>query len=102
VVYEGPTYKSHETEGDRVRVHLTGVGSGLTTRDGKPPDHFEIAGEDGKFVRANGRIDGEALVISSDQVKAPKQVRFGWSATASPNLMNREGLPAIAFRAGGR
>jgi sialate O-acetylesterase len=102
VVYEGPTYKSHETEGDRVRVHLTGVGSGLTTRDGKPPDHFEIAGEDGKFVRANAKIDGEALVVSSDQVKAPKQVRFAWSATASPNLMNREGLPAIAFRAGGR
>jgi sialate O-acetylesterase len=25
-------------------------------------------------------------------------VRFGWSNVAQPNLMNREGLPALPFR----
>ncbi len=100
IVYEGPMYKSREIEGDHVRVHFTGVGSGLTTRDAKPPDSFEIAGDDGKFVAAGAKIDGADVVVWSDEVKSPKQVRFAWSPIAATNLMNKERLPAIAFRTG--
>jgi sialate O-acetylesterase len=31
-------------------------------------------------------------------VKQPAAVRFGWHQIASPNLGNREGLPASPFR----
>jgi sialate O-acetylesterase len=39
-------------------------------------------------------------VLSSDKVKAPVAMRFAWDKSAQPNLMNKEGLPAPAFRSG--
>ena len=33
-------------------------------------------------------------------MKHPVAMRFAWSMLAEPNLMNAEGLPAGAFRAG--
>ena len=33
-------------------------------------------------------------------VDHPVAVRFAWHKLAEPNLMNREGLPAVPFRAG--
>jgi len=34
-------------------------------------------------------------------VAAPTAVRFGWSETTRPNLVNRAGLPAYPFRSNG-
>jgi sialate O-acetylesterase len=97
-VIEGPMYKSREIEGDAIRVHFTGVGSGLKSRDGKPLTNFEIAGADGAFVPADAKIDGDDVVVSSEKVKSPTALRFAWDEAAEPNLMNKEGLPATAFR----
>jgi len=36
--------------------------------------------------------------VSSPGVAKPAAVRFAWSETARPNLMNKEGLPACSFR----
>ena len=71
----------------------------LMTRDGQPPDCFEIAGKDGKFYSANARImPNLAVVASSEHVARPRSIRFGWNQTAQPNLMNEHGLPALPFR----
>ena len=43
-------------------------------------------------------IEGESVVVSSQKVTTPKAVRFGWLQTATPNLANRQGLPASPFR----
>jgi sialate O-acetylesterase len=40
------------------------------------------------------------VVLSAPGVAHPVAVRFGWSQTATPNLMNAAGLPAGTFRAG--
>jgi len=82
----------------KVRVSFRHVGGGLATRDGKPPDWFEVAGADKKFAKAQAKIDGEAVLVWSDQVPAPAAVRFGWHQEAQPNLVNKEGLPASPFR----
>ena len=58
----------------------------------------EIAGADGRFVKADARIDGETVVVSSPSVPHPKVVRFGWGMEAQPNLVNKAGLPASPFR----
>jgi sialate O-acetylesterase len=97
-VFEGPMYKSHEIEGNAIRVHFNGVGSGLASRDGKALTNFEIAGADGNFVPADAKIDGNDVVVSSEKVKSPTALHFAWDESAVPNLMNKEGLPAIAFR----
>ncbi|MGC4016999.1 MAG: sialate O-acetylesterase [Luteolibacter sp.] len=99
VVRSGPLYSGYKIEGNNIRVTFSETGSGLTTRDGKDPDWFEIAGEDGNFVQAAAKIapDGKSVLVHSDKVPAPFQVRFAWSQIAEPNLMNKEKLPAGGF-----
>ncbi len=98
LVYSGPLYRSMEVEGARIRIHFDHTGSGLTSSDGKPLGRFEIAGNDRKFVAARATIDGDTIVVVSDEVPDPLAVRFGWHQEAEPNLSNREGLPASPFR----
>ena len=100
LVCSGPSFKSLAIEGDKLRVKFDNVGGGLTTRDAKAPDMFEIIGREGDFVKADAVIDGDAVVLSAPGVKDPVAMRFAWHRDASPNLMNKEGLPTGAFRAG--
>jgi len=98
LVPSGPLYKSSRTDGNAIRIAFDYVGKGLTSRDGKPLSEFTIAGEDQKFVPAEAEIDGDEVVVHSDEVAEPVAVRFAWHDTAEPNLMNKEGLPASSFR----
>lgn len=98
LVYSGPLYKDMKVEGSAIRLSFDHTAGGLTSRDGKDLSHFQIAGEDKKFVDAGAKIDGETIVVSSDQVTKPAAVRFGWNELAEPNLMNKAGLPASPFR----
>jgi sialate O-acetylesterase len=43
-------------------------------------------------------IDGDSVVVGSDQVAKPVAVRFGWRNDAVPSLSNKDGLPASPFR----
>ncbi len=98
VVYSGPMYRGMQVTGATAEVSFDYAGGGLTTRDGKAPDWFTIAGEDRHFVDAAAKIDGETVVVSSPAVDHPVAVRFGWNEAAMPNLMNKAGLPAGPFR----
>ena len=98
LVYSGPFYKSMAIEAGKIRLSFDHVGSGLASRDAKPLDWFEIAGEDGEFVKAQAVIDGNTIVVSSDAIDKPTAARFAWDQEAVPNLMNKEGLPAGSFR----
>lgn len=98
IVYSGPLFKSMKVDGKEIRLRFHHVGDGLVSRDGKPLSHFQIAGNDGKFVDAKAVIDGKEVVVSSPQVASPTAVRFGWHQLAEPNLANKNGLPASPFR----
>jgi sialate O-acetylesterase len=98
VVYSGPITKSMIVEGNKIRLRFDHVGAGLVSRDGKPLIDFTIAGEDKKFVPAAATIDGDTVVVHSDQVATPVAVRYAWYDTATPNLSNKDGLPASPFR----
>jgi sialate O-acetylesterase len=101
LAYSGPTFQGMKVEGDKLRVTFDNVGGGLASRDGKPLSWFEIIdGDEGWFVKADAVIDGKTVVLSAPSVKHPVAMRFAWSMLAEPNLMNAEGLPAGAFRAG--
>jgi sialate O-acetylesterase len=100
LAYSGPVFKALIAEGQQLRLQFDHAHGGLTTRDGKAPDWFEIIdSENGSFVKAEARISGDSIVLSSPEVKHPAAVRFAWSHIATPNLMNGKGLPAGAFRA---
>lgn len=98
VVYSGPIYKESAFRDGKARLKFDHVGSGLTTRDGKAPSDFELAGADRIFHAATAVIDGDDVIVSSDKVVEPKAVRYAFTSQAMPNLMNQEGLPASSFR----
>lgn len=101
LVFSGPTFASMDVEGNKLRIHFDNVDGGLVTRDTNAPDWFElIDASRGGFVKANARIEGSTVVLSAPGVEHPGAMRFAWSMLAEPNLMNRAGLPAGAFRAG--
>ena len=98
LVHSGPLYKSMAIEGSKIRLRFDHTGSGLASRDKKPLDWFLIAGENGRFVKAQAVIDGNTIVVSSDAIAKPTAARFAWDQEAVPNLINKEGLPAGPFR----
>jgi sialate O-acetylesterase len=67
--------------------------------DGKPLRHFEVAGSDSRFHAAQARIVGKTLIVSSDQVSSPRQIRYCWTAFPDPpvNFCNANGFPASPF-----
>jgi len=97
LVFSGPLYRSMKIEGDRVRLYFDFIGSGLVARGGELT-HFTIAGEDGIFVPARAMIDGQTVIVFSEQVSRPAAVRYAWADAPDPNLFNRQGLPASPFR----
>ncbi len=102
LVYSGPLYDSIKVEGEKIRISFKHTGGGLKSADDKPLTDFTIASEEGEFVEATATIDGDTVVVHSDQVAEPAHVRFGWTDTAEPNLVNDAGLPASPFRTDSR
>jgi sialate O-acetylesterase len=98
VVYSGPLYRQATIAGDSVVLSFDHTGGGLIAKGGGSLQGFAIAGEDKKFVWAKARIEGDQVVVSSDEVPAPKYVRYAWADNpAFANLYNKEGLPASPF-----
>ncbi len=97
IEYSGPLVRQLTPEGGTLRIWFDHA-SGLNMK-GAEVKGFEIAGSDGKFFPAQGKIDGFTVVISSPDVAAPVSARYGWSAAPDGNLFNREGLPASPFLA---
>jgi sialate O-acetylesterase len=98
LVYSGPIYKSMAVEGQKIRLQFDHVGSGLISSDGKPLVDFTMAGADQKFAPATAEIDANSIVVHSGQIKEPVAVRYAWRHDSTPNLANKEGLPASPFR----
>lgn len=99
IIYSGPNYQSFKIDDNKIILSFSNIGSGLLTSDGEELSDFAIAGTDKKFVNAKVIIDGDKVVIWSDEVAQPKFVRYAWADTpVNPNLINKEGLPAAPFR----
>jgi len=104
LVFSGPIFEraDHSEGKDSMAVYFKKFGGkhhGLKTTDEKKrPSHFEVAGKDGVWHPAETIIVyGDHVVARSKEVKEPVHVRFGWDQLATPNLFNREGLPASPF-----
>ena len=98
IIYSGPIYDTMTIEGNKIRLRFKHTGSGLVSKDGEKLKGFAIAGEDRKFVWANAQIDGNTVLVWSDEIPDPVAVRYGWANNPVCNLYNKEGLPASPFR----
>jgi sialate O-acetylesterase len=102
VTWSGPLYDSMTAEGTSLRLHFREA-SGLQAYKG-PNGRLQgfAMSEDGQhWVWADSAtIDGEDVVLSSDELTAPTHVRYGWGKRFTyANLFNGETLPASPFHA---
>ena len=117
---EGPRCKAVKVEGKAIRVAFDAIGGGLVAkplpetypvanaRKKSAPlvrnspaselEGFALCGEDGKWVWADAKIDGDSVVVTSAKVPAPKRVRYAWGNNPTCNLYNKEGFPAVPFQ----
>lgn len=118
--HSGPAYASMKIEGSAIRLSFDHPGGGLVAKEvsstydvmrkaGKTAplvrnrphsqlEGFAICGADKKWVWADAKIDGDTVLVSSDQVPTPIAVRYAWADNPTCNLYNRAGLPASPFR----
>lgn len=98
VAYSGPIFKKAIPEENRIVLEFD-FDEGLAIRgEDAALSCFTICGEDQVFVPAEAKIVGTTIEVSSPKVPNPKAVRFAWTDTAQPNLINGTGLPASPFR----
>ncbi|MFT5470974.1 MAG: sialate O-acetylesterase [Verrucomicrobiales bacterium] len=100
VAAESPRYASHEISGNKIVLSFDHIGArGLYTFDVKHPVGFAIAGEDKKFVWAQGELIGnDKIAVWADGVDKPVAVRYAWADNPVANVQSREGLPLTPFR----
>jgi sialate O-acetylesterase len=94
VEYAGPMFRQATPEAEGMRVWFDHAAGGLVTKGGELQG-FEIAGEDGHFVHAAARVDGQSVVVTG--AAGAKYVRYGWANAPNVNLYNSAGLPASPF-----
>ncbi len=99
IEYLGPLYKAAKFEGGKAVIRFDHVDGGLVAKGGELTG-FTVAGPDKEFHPAKAVIQGDTVVVSSDEVSTPTAVRYGWVNFAKPtlNLFNKQGLPASPFR----
>jgi sialate O-acetylesterase len=59
---------------------------------------FAVAGDNGKFVWAQARNEGDSVRVWSPSVPEPKAVRYAWADNPVCTLYGATGLPAAPFR----
>jgi sialate O-acetylesterase len=98
IPFSGPTYKSQQVSGNKIILSFTSADGGLKVKNGTELKGFEIAGADQKFHWAKAAIQGNQVVVSSDDVANPVAVRYAWSNNPPSTLYNGADLPASPFK----
>ncbi len=121
VPYQGPVFESARFVDGKAALSFSDTGGGLSAKplpekhalSKIPPKYeplvrnspdselegFELAGEDGIWHWADGRINGSQILVSSAAVPSPRAVRYAWADNPTGNLWGKNGLPAGPFRA---
>jgi len=97
MAYASPMYKSISVEGSSAIVSFSNAEDGLMIKGNKISQLY-VAGNDKIFYPAEGKVIGNKLSVSSNEVKQPVAVRFGFSNAAIGNLFSKNGLPVAPFR----
>jgi len=120
IPFSGPVYSSLKIEDGKIRLQFDHVEGGLVAQPlaatysvnavngavaplvrNSPKsklEGFAICGDDHKWVWADAKIDGNSVLVWSDQVPKPVAVRYAWADNPTCNLYNAAGLPASTFR----
>lgn len=95
--YGYPSLKAYEICGNKIVIQFRNCLNGLVVND-KQIRGFMISENGYNFVEAKAAINGQSVVVWSDQVKNPIDVKYGWKDYDEVNLYNMLGLPVGPFR----
>jgi sialate O-acetylesterase len=93
----GPLLMKQKIRKNEITLTFKNTDGGLGVK-GKTLKGFAIAGADKKWVRADARLDGNKVIVSSPEVPSPVAVRYAWADNPEFSLFNGMGLPASPFR----
>ena len=94
----GPRFDRMEKEGDKLRLHFKYTGQGLKLTSGEQPAYFEVAGADKVYHPAEALLEDNTVLVWSDEVSTPTDVRYFWVGFGEPNLFSEDGWPVAQFR----
>lgn len=113
IVAEGPAYERVRFEGNKAIISFReGTGTLAPAPAETPAMHhyrrpavnadgtlngFAICGKDHKYRWAKAKIEGNEIVVWSDEVSNPVAVRYGWDDDPIVSLYNSDGLPSASF-----
>ena len=98
IEHSGPVFESQEIRGDSIVIKFTHASAGLESRGGEVKG-FEIAGANGRYFPARGKINGPAVMLAAADVIVPTAVRYAWASFPDASLFNKQSLPAAPFHA---
>jgi len=97
IPFSGPTLRTVEQRPGALKLHFDHTEGGLVVH-GQKLAGFAVAGSDRAWHWADAQIDGDAVVVSSPEVKLPVAARYAWQSNPEATLFNAAGLPAGPFR----
>ena len=105
--YSGPLYKSMTRKENKLVLEFEHKGTGMVIGAGQDELRgFEISSDGKNFVPAKANIVNDTVEIYADGIEAPVDMRYGWKVDGTDindpipaTLYNKEGFPAVPFRA---
>lgn len=94
--YKSPTFQSMRIEKNKVILTFNNA-SGLKCT-AKNPEHFMISGDGKNFIKADAKLEGNTVELSSEKIKVPVAARFCFDDTSRSDVFNSAGLPMAPFR----
>jgi len=94
--YKSPAFQSLRIEKNKVYLTFNNAFGLRPVRE--KPEKFMISGSDKNFVKANAKIKGNTIILSSKQIKNPIAVRYCFNDTTRSDVFNSCGLPMAPFR----
>ncbi len=97
IKYASPIYETKEIKDSSILIRFKNIYLGIYTND--VLKDFEIAGKDKVFYPATAKIvNKKTILVSSDKVPNPVEVRYAWRNYVEPSLFDNALLPLSSFR----
>lgn len=98
VEWTGPTFAGAQRKGKTIVVSFTHADKGLAVPSGRALQGFALAGEDGKYVWAEGKVSGSDVVLKVPEGMKVRRIKYAMAwPLAWATLFNAEGYPALGF-----
>jgi len=92
----GPIYRSFEYKDGAIELHFDFAEDGFVV-DGDITG-FEIAGEDKQYKEAKVSINGNTILLESNEILEPVYARYCWTNYGDVSIFGANGIPLAPFR----